>query len=247
MGALGKAVYDMTGELVAGTEKALAQVWEEMGFSAMATAARQTANLMKNGLKSGVYDSILEAGGKTLGKAGVEAAETGAEKGLMKTGVDAAEAGVEKSLLKVIFSMFDEVPANQTILQEELEAAREASAQDSFLANSMFNSVLAKALGFCAVGGVGMLTLLACSKLGRNHARVPADVENFPPVHGEDFHFDQQMPLHAGGAQLHRFGAGAAQLHGPAHGQMQPGTRMCAPGAYIPVHGGQGQRGASFH
>jgi len=210
----GAKVISFTGKLVARSEIAIAKVWESMGLRAAAATARESAQLLEKRFAGAALDALESAG--------------------MKVGIRTGEEGVmsvlERIGIRLGVSLLDEIPQNQTLLQEELEAAKEASAQESISANSTFNSILAKALGFGAVGCVGLLTLVACSKLGRKHVGVPADVEGLPHVHGEGFHFDQQMPVHAGGAPLHR----------PAPGQIQPGPRSCAQGPYMPVHGPQG-------
>lgn len=232
----GQGVIDLTGRLVAATQKGLAEVWESMGLRAMAAGARASAELMEKQLSKVALKALEAAGAKVAVRATEGGMIRAGESGIIRAG----EKGIWGLLERIGFSLLDEVPENQTVLQEELEASNEVSAQESTSANSTLNAFLAKALGFCAVGCVGMLTLFACSKIGRKPS---ADVESLPPVYGEGFHFGQQEPVHAGGAHLQMpVRAGGAQLHGPAHGHLQPGPNSCAQGAYMPIHGATGHR-----
>lgn len=212
----GEQVIAFTGNLVAKSEAAMAEVWEKIGMRSLAAGARASAKVLER-------------------KVAGEALEALVSKGMLRAGMLAGEKGLmgvlERVGLKSLFSiLLDEVPQNQTQLQAQIEAANEASAQESVSAK--FNSLLFKTLGFGAVTCVGLSVAAVCSRIGRKHVGAPADVEGLPQVHGEGFHLGQQMPVHAGGAQL----------HGPAHGQIQPGPYSCVQGAYMPVHCPQGQR-----
>lgn len=229
--SLGEAAIQLTGKMVAASEKGLARVWEKMGLEAMAAGARASAELMERQMSKVAFEALESAGARVA----VRVAEGGIAR--------AATSGIWGVLERIGFSLLDDVPQNQTALQEELEASKEANAQESIFANSTLNAFLAKALGFCAVGCVGLLTLRACSKIGRKPSEGPADVESLPPVYGEGFHFGQQEPVRAGGAHPQMpVRAGGAQLHGPAHGHLQPGPNSCAQGAYMPIHGPKGHR-----
>jgi len=214
----GKTVVAFVGNLVAKSESKMAEVWEKIGMRSLAAAARTSAKIFER-------------------KVAGEALEALAKRGIIKAGAFAADEGlltlVKKIGFKALISGLDEVPQNQTQLQAQIEEANEASAQESVSANSTFNSLLFKTLGFGAVTAVGLLAMTVCGKIGRGHVGAPADVEGLPQVHGEGFHLGQQMPMHAGGAQ---------QLHGSAHGHIQPGPYSCVQGAYMPVHCLQGQR-----